>query len=389
MKMKYRFICICGFGLSIAAWSQQSAPPQAESSDNGADRSLASLESDIEAGKEVSIPIKFRNYQPHDSQYAAIYCFAGPECGDPQSVAANLYDAVVRLSKTTFTLSGGCRIMRGFRGPEDCDFQVPPSKIIGLENQPERASRLHVQVAIKNNKGDKEERKDYYFYNAGAIAAGAQAPGGEGTSFVCSGCDDSMNVLYALLTNFRGGQWVPIQDAPAAPPAPAPDSAQGGGLAAVSGQYAPISGNGASLVLLPDGSLTLFVPNKGQGSGHFSVTGDTADLTVSFEGRTDTVKFKIQGDGLVAGNGITQWVRQGDVPVTPPPQRQFEDIAPPPPPADAPPPAPPTIALGQTMDQATAAFGQPLKVAKVGAKTIFYYKDMKVTFTNGKVSNVE
>jgi hypothetical protein len=61
-------------------------------------------------------------------------------------------------------------------------------------------------------------------------------------------------------------------------------------------------------------------------------------------------------------------------------------IAPPPPPPDAP---PPTIALGQTMDQVTAGFGQPLKVAKLGAKTIFYYKDMKVTFINGKVSNVE
>jgi hypothetical protein len=28
-------------------------------------------------------------------------------------------------------------------------------------------------------------------------------------------------------------------------------------------------------------------------------------------------------------------------------------------------------------------------VANLGPKTIFYYKDMKVTFTNGKVSNVE
>ncbi|MGA2806924.1 MAG: hypothetical protein ABSE87_02265 [Terracidiphilus sp.] len=61
-------------------------------------------------------------------------------------------------------------------------------------------------------------------------------------------------------------------------------------------------------------------------------------------------------------------------------------IAPPPPPADAP---PPTIALGQTKDQVTAAFGQPTREAKLGAKEIFYYKDMKVTFTNGKVSNVD
>jgi len=68
------------------------------------------------------------------------------------------------------------------------------------------------------------------------------------------------------------------------------------------------------------------------------------------------------------------------------PQAPMPDIAPPPPPADAP---PPTIAIGQTKDQVTAAFGQPVRLAKLGAKEIFYYKDMKVTFTNGKVSNVE
>jgi hypothetical protein len=64
----------------------------------------------------------------------------------------------------------------------------------------------------------------------------------------------------------------------------------------------------------------------------------------------------------------------------------MQAIAPPPLPADAP---PPTIALGQTKDQVTAGFGQPLRVAKLGTKEIYYYKDMKVTFTNGKVSNVE
>jgi len=70
----------------------------------------------------------------------------------------------------------------------------------------------------------------------------------------------------------------------------------------------------------------------------------------------------------------------------PPPPAPMPEIAPPPPPADTP---PPTIALGQTTDQVTAAFGQPQKIVKLGVKQIFYYKDMKVTFTNGKVSNVE
>jgi len=78
---------------------------------------------------------------------------------------------------------------------------------------------------------------------------------------------------------------------------------------------------------------------------------------------------------------------QAQAPAAPaPPPAPMAAIAPPPPPADAP---PPTIAIGQTKDQVTAAFGQPARMAKVGVKEIFYYKDMKVTFTNGKVSNVE
>ena len=65
----------------------------------------------------------------------------------------------------------------------------------------------------------------------------------------------------------------------------------------------------------------------------------------------------------------------------------MQTIAPPPPPADAP---PPSIAIGQTKDQVVAGFGQPVRTAKLaGTKEIYFYKDMKVTFTNGKVSNVE
>jgi hypothetical protein len=61
-------------------------------------------------------------------------------------------------------------------------------------------------------------------------------------------------------------------------------------------------------------------------------------------------------------------------------------IAPPPPPADAP---PPTISIGQTRDQVTSAFGQPLREANLGSKHILYYKDMKVTLKDGKVTDVE
>jgi peptidyl-prolyl cis-trans isomerase A (cyclophilin A) len=62
-----------------------------------------------------------------------------------------------------------------------------------------------VKVAIKNKKGDKEDKKDYYFYNIGAREDGDGTVGGPGTSIVCSGCDGSMNLLYAVLTKIRSG----------------------------------------------------------------------------------------------------------------------------------------------------------------------------------------
>ena len=70
-------------------------------------------------------------------------------------------------------------------------------------------------------------------------------------------------------------------------------------------------------------------------------------------------------------------------PDSPPPA-----IQPPPPPPDTPPAPPKTIALGQTKDQVEATFGQPPKKATLGAKEIYYYPDMKVTFVDGKVSDV-
>lgn len=64
-------------------------------------------------------------------------------------------------------------------------------------------------------------------------------------------------------------------------------------------------------------------------------------------------------------------------------------IPPPPPPADEPAAPPKTISLGQTIDEVVANFGQPTKKAKIGTKDIYYYPDLKVTFVNGKVSDVQ
>ena len=57
--------------------------------------------------------------------------------------------------------------------------------------------------------------------------------------------------------------------------------------------------------------------------------------------------------------------------------------------APAAPAAPASIELGQTPDQVQAAMGAPSRVANLGPKVIYYYSGMKVTFVNGKVSDVQ
>ena len=53
------------------------------------------------------------------------------------------------------------------------------------------------------------------------------------------------------------------------------------------------------------------------------------------------------------------------------------------------PAGPVTIALGQSMEEVSANFGPPLTVIDLGSKKIYKYKDMKVTFLDGKVADVE
>jgi hypothetical protein len=56
---------------------------------------------------------------------------------------------------------------------------------------------------------------------------------------------------------------------------------------------------------------------------------------------------------------------------------------------DQPQAEPASIDKGMTTDQVEAAMGKPDKKVTLGAKQIYYYKDMKVIFLNGKVSDVQ
>jgi hypothetical protein len=57
--------------------------------------------------------------------------------------------------------------------------------------------------------------------------------------------------------------------------------------------------------------------------------------------------------------------------------------------APAPPQEPVKIGLGQTTDQVVSGLGQPDKVVDLGSKKIYVYKDLKITFVDGRVSDVQ
>jgi hypothetical protein len=58
--------------------------------------------------------------------------------------------------------------------------------------------------------------------------------------------------------------------------------------------------------------------------------------------------------------------------------------------APAAPAAPPaTVEIGQTPDQVTGILGQPDKIINLGTKQIYVYKNLKVTFMKGKVTDAQ
>jgi hypothetical protein len=68
-----------------------------------------------------------------------------------------------------------------------------------------------------------------------------------------------------------------------------------------------------------------------------------------------------------------------------PAQAPLAPIAPPAAPAGP----PPTVSLGQSPDQVTGILGQPKSIMDLGARKIYVYPSLKVTFKDGKVSDIE
>jgi hypothetical protein len=51
--------------------------------------------------------------------------------------------------------------------------------------------------------------------------------------------------------------------------------------------------------------------------------------------------------------------------------------------------APPTLSLGLSIDEVRAIQGEPEKIVDLGSKRIYVYKDLKITFIDGRVSDIQ
>ena len=83
-------------------------------------------------------------------------------------------------------------------------------------------------------------------------------------------------------------------------------------------------------------------------------------------------------DAAQAEKEVLMQAQQEIVPVSPSPTASLSST-----------PEPVTIHLGQSVDQMTGTLGSPLTVIDLGSKKISKYRDMKITFMNGKVSDVQ
>jgi len=137
-------------------------------------------------GEEVTIPVTYDN---------------GVD-GQPL-----LHEGQVAVSRSAVT----------FRGTSGEDFLASPDRIIDLAFLPvdpskggwsliQSAPSIKLKVAVRNNQGDKERKRVLRIYNSAAkVLERVQWGFYANINIVdCTGCDDSLNVLYALIEKVRG-----------------------------------------------------------------------------------------------------------------------------------------------------------------------------------------
>lgn len=164
-----------------------SAPAPGSPAPRSGGTTVAEMDREIQAGREVTIKVKYNSVCPTCPGTNRLFAVT-------PYPAVIMAEGVVTLGKNSFTFGSS---------PGAYEFRVAPEKILELADEPERSSRVRVKIAVLNKKGTKEDKKEYFFYSLGAFGIGDPTVGNGGQSIVCSGCDDSMHTLFKLLSKIR------------------------------------------------------------------------------------------------------------------------------------------------------------------------------------------
>lgn len=160
---------------------------------------LANLREKADSGDAASVEL-LRQALARGEQIGCEVKTAGVD----YAVGAAMYDGTLTISKSSISFrtkeTGG----HNYYHP---NFTVVPAKILEVTNQPEQVSSIRLKVAILNKNGTKEDKKTFLLYNHGAefVTMGSSGPNNL-VRISCNSCDNSINVLYALLQESRGSK---------------------------------------------------------------------------------------------------------------------------------------------------------------------------------------
>jgi hypothetical protein len=156
----------------------------------------------------------------------------------------------------------------------------------------------------------------------------------------------------------------------AAPPLSIEPEPSKDAVASISGMYV-LKGKPSNFIeVKPDGTVATQIAGKA-GVGIYKTKGDKIHFEIK---KGPSFTFGLKGNTMVGSTQV--WEKQ----VAETSKTEAPRVA----------TTPVTLRLGMTPEQVEAAQGgQPQKVIDLGSKKIYVYSDMKITFVDGKVSDIQ
>jgi hypothetical protein len=113
-------------------------------------------------------------------------------------------EGIVTVSKTAVSFRS-THSPYGYAAAAGPNFTGSPDKILLLANEQTLPPNVHLKMATMNKKGTKEIKHDFHFANRAAAVVDTTGRAGYiyTRGVACDECDNSLNVLFALLSKVR------------------------------------------------------------------------------------------------------------------------------------------------------------------------------------------